>query len=415
MVYIINKHGKPLMPCSPRTARLLLRDKCAKVIKRDPFTIKLLIGVPGYTQPLILGIDPGTKFIGSAVRTEENQAMYLSQIEQRTDIKSKMDKRKSFRRTRRNRKTRYRKARFLNRSASKKEDRYLPTMESKYNTVVKEIKFACRLMPISKLVIEIGKFDVAALTDPKVLKHYHWLYQKGPQFGFYNTKAYILARDKYTCQYCKNKRKDVRLQVHHILPISNGGSNQPNNLIVLCKSCHDDLHNNVISLSTKHLKAVNNNLKHATQMNVLSSMIKKRFDKDSFVETLGGVAKGIREHFKYYPKEHYWDALFGSFKSGLEPKILTDRVIMKKCVAKGSYKLTRGKRSEMILPRSKINGFKRWDKVLYQKKAYFIKGRFSTGYAVLCDIFGTKVYLKPIPKFSLMTRLSAGKSWIIHS
>ena len=49
-VYVLNKHSKPLMPCSPRKARLLLRDKKAKVIKKYPFTIQLLYGSSGYRQ-----------------------------------------------------------------------------------------------------------------------------------------------------------------------------------------------------------------------------------------------------------------------------------------------------------------------------------------------------------------------------
>jgi hypothetical protein len=52
VVYVINKYGRELMSCSPRTARLLLKDSAAKVIRRDPFTIKLLVGVKGYTQSL---------------------------------------------------------------------------------------------------------------------------------------------------------------------------------------------------------------------------------------------------------------------------------------------------------------------------------------------------------------------------
>jgi 5-methylcytosine-specific restriction endonuclease McrA len=401
------------MPCDPRTARLLLKDGVAKVIKRDPFTIKLLVGVKGYTQPLTLGIDPGSKFIGSAVRDSKNRALYLSQVEQRTDIKSKMDQRRSYRRTRRNRKTRYRKPRFLNRQASTKEDRYPPTLESKFGAIFREINFVYNLLPISDLYIEMAKFDIQALTNPNVL-NYHWLYQRGPKYQFYNTKAYILSRDNYTCQYCKNKRKDTHLQVHHIQAQSNGGSNQPNNLITLCSTCHDDLHKKRISLSTKHLRAVKNNLKHASQMNVLCSMIQKRFGIGVFQKTFGGVAKGVREYFKY-PKEHYWDAFFGSFETGDDPVIVTDRVIMKKCVAKGEYQKTKGKRSEKRMPSDKIQGFKRWDKVLYQDTVCFIKGRMSTGYAILCDIFGTKIDFKPIPKFTSMQRISSRKSWIMTS
>ena len=403
-VYVINKDGKPLMPCSPRTARLLLRDGAAKVVRRDPFTIKILVGVKGYTQDLTLGIDPGSRYIGSAVRNDKNQAYYLSQVEQRTDVKANMDQRRMYRRTRRNRKTRYRAPRFLNRKASTKDDRYSPTMESKYGAVVREINFVCRILPITKLYIEMAKFNISALTNPNVLK-YHWLYQRGPQLGYHNVKAYILARDNYTCQCCKNKRKkkDDKLHVHHIQWKSTGGADQPNNLIVLCESCHDDVHKKTIVLSTKHLKAVKNNLKHAAQMNVLCSMINKRFEKDSFTPTLGGIAKGVREHFGF-SKEHYWDAFFGSFETGIPPEILTDRVVMKKCVAKGSYQLTNGKRSEKRLPTNKIDGFKRWDKIVYLNHEYFIKGRMSIGYAILCDIFGTKVSLV-IPTWT-STRIS---------
>ena len=49
-VFILNKHGKPLMPCKPRKARLLLKANKAKIVNRYPFTIQLLYGSTGYTQ-----------------------------------------------------------------------------------------------------------------------------------------------------------------------------------------------------------------------------------------------------------------------------------------------------------------------------------------------------------------------------
>ena len=39
MVYVLNKNGKPLMPCKEAKARHLLRDRKAKVVKKIPFTI----------------------------------------------------------------------------------------------------------------------------------------------------------------------------------------------------------------------------------------------------------------------------------------------------------------------------------------------------------------------------------------
>jgi hypothetical protein len=58
-------------------------------------------------------------------------------------------------------------------------------------------------------------------------------------------------------------------------------------------------------------------------------------------------------------------------------------------------------------------GYRKFDKVRYLGQEYFIKGRMATGYAILMDIHGTKVELKPIPKFEHMKRVSARSSWIM--
>ena len=105
VVYVINKHGKPLMPCSPRKARILLKLGKAKVIKRTPFTIKLLYGSSGYTQPLTHGIDTGSDKIGSAVVNDKEEVVYMSEITIRNDIVDKMKQRSKYRRNRRNRKS----------------------------------------------------------------------------------------------------------------------------------------------------------------------------------------------------------------------------------------------------------------------------------------------------------------------
>jgi len=118
LVYVISIDGKPLMPCKPVIARLLLKQHKAKVIKKCPFTIKLLYKTKTeYTQPLILGIDTGSSKIGSSVVDGNNNVLYLSQIEVRNDITDKMKQRAKYRRNRRNRKTRYRKPRWLNRKS----------------------------------------------------------------------------------------------------------------------------------------------------------------------------------------------------------------------------------------------------------------------------------------------------------
>jgi 5-methylcytosine-specific restriction endonuclease McrA len=97
-------------------------------------------------------------------------------------------------------------------------------------------------LPITKVIIETATFDTHALKNPVVLNN-KWLYQKGINYGFENTKAYVLDRDNYTCQYCKGKSKDSKLEVHHIIYRSNNGSNEESNLITLCKKCHDKIEN----------------------------------------------------------------------------------------------------------------------------------------------------------------------------
>ena len=72
-VYVLNKHGEPLMPCSPGKARLLLKQQKAHVIKRTPFTIKLLYGSTGYKQPITLGVDAGSKHVGLSASTEKRE------------------------------------------------------------------------------------------------------------------------------------------------------------------------------------------------------------------------------------------------------------------------------------------------------------------------------------------------------
>ena len=130
LVYVLNKKGKPLMPCSARKARVLLREGKAKVIKKTPFTIKLLYGSSCYKQEVIAGMDTGSKVIGIAC-VSNGKVLYKSETYIRQDVSSKMEQRKMYRRNRRLRKTRYRQPRFLNRVNSFRKDRLTPSLLSK--------------------------------------------------------------------------------------------------------------------------------------------------------------------------------------------------------------------------------------------------------------------------------------------
>ncbi len=408
MVYVINYNDKPLMPCSNVIARLLLKSKKAKVIKREPFTIKLLYKPKTeYVQKCNLGIDTGSSKIGSSVVDENNNILYLSEIEIRNDISKKMKQRLMYRRNRRSRKTRYRKARFLNRKNSIKKDRFSPTMISKIQSHLKEINFVKKLLPIENIILETATFDPHLLKDQSLTYRKHWGYQKGRLYGFSNMKAYILARDNYTCQHCKGKSKDSKLHVHHIIFRSNGGSDDESNLICLCSECHKKLHLGQISLKLKGKRK--SNLKHATQMNSIRMQLLKKVENS--IQTFGYITKENRQNMNL-PKEHYFDAV-AIASNGKDVTFKQNNVLYKKCISKGDYQQTSGIRSERKVPTNKIQGFRKFDKVLYNNEKYFIKGRISTGYAILMNIFAKKLEFKPIPKFSKMKRIGARKSWIM--
>jgi hypothetical protein len=405
MVYVINQNNNPLMPCSQTKAKHLLKQSKAKCIKKTPFTIKLLWNCEENTQNCTLGIDTGSSKIGSAVVNQKSEVVYVSEVEIRNDISDKLKQRSKYRRNRRNRKTRYRKARWLNRKNSIKNDRFSPTMTSKINSHLKEIKFVQTILPISKIILETATFDPHALKNPAVLTN-RWLYQKGINYGFANTKAYVLDRDNHTCQHCKGKSKDSKLEVHHIVFRRNSGSDEASNLITLCKTHHDGLHSGNIILKGGKTKG---QLKHATQMNSIRTQLLRLLPFAE--ETFGFVTKEHRQLLNL-PKEHYTDAVAIACQ-GNEVQFKTNVVLFKKCVSDGDHQQSKGVRSEQRIPTGKIQGFRKFDKVKYLGSEYSIKGRMSTGYAILMDSKGLKVTLKPIPKFSKMERIQARKSWII--
>jgi len=406
MTFVLSEKGNAMMPCENVVARLLLKNKQAKVVKTYPLVIKMLVETTDFKQELIEAEDSGSSKIGSAVVNCENQVVYLSEIEIRNDIADKMKQRSKYRRSRRNRNTRYRKCRFLNRKNSTKTERFSPTMVSKINAHLKELKFIHKILPITETRIETANFDPHALKNPEVLKDLK-LYQEGYNYGFSNAKAYVLNRDNYCCQNKKCVSKSKKLEVHHIVFRSNNGSDEASNLITLCKICHDDLHSEKLILNLKGKKK--GSLKHATQMNSIRIQLLKALP--NAIETFGFVTKEHRQKMNL-PKEHYFDAVAIASKNK-DISFRTDEIIFKKCVADGDYQLRKGVRSQQIIPVGKIQGFRKFDKVKYGGENYFIKGRMSSGYALLMGIDNQKIEIKPTPKFSKMKRISARKTWII--
>lgn len=230
-IFVMNMRGDTLMPCTQKKARILLKEGKAVIYKYDPFTIQLTYATGETKQDCHIGIDTGSKHIGMAI-TSENKVLFKGEIELRQDVKSNIDTKHIYRRSRRNRKTRYRQPRFLNR---KRSDKWLPpSLQNRVDHTFHWIDTFCSLVSDPILHIEVGKFDTAKMINPEINGVD---YQHGQTYGFFEERYFVFARDNYTCQCC-GKSKDKILQTHHIIYRSNGGTDRVDNLITVCTDCH---------------------------------------------------------------------------------------------------------------------------------------------------------------------------------
>lgn len=401
LAYVLKQNGQPFMPTERfGKVRRLLKEGKAKVVRREPFTIRLLYEPEtNVVQECYCGVDTGSRHIGVAV-VSNDKVLYQSQTEFRDDIKKKMDSRRVYRRTRRNRKTRYRKPRFLNRRNSIRIDRLPPSVRHKVQAHIDEIEFCKEILPIKddNLILEVSQFDTALMKNPSLVDEIkkHWGYQKGFNYRHSSRRKAVLHRDNYTCQCCG--KKNCRLEVHHIIFRSHGGTDDENNMITLCKECHKGIHNGTIILDKKPKKL---NLKYATHMSIIRSRLLRKYP--DAIETFGFVTWENRTHLQL-EKDPYIDACVIA-SGGLEFEPL-DVIFYKRRVAKGDYILSKGTRDEQKLPTGKICGFRKFDKVLYMGKKYFILGRMSRGYATLMDVFGNQIDFSFMPIGSKTPKLS---------
>ena len=409
LVYVLKQNRQPFMLTERfGKVRRLLKEGKAKVVRREPFTIRLLYEPEtDVVQECYCCVDTGSRHIGVAV-VGNDRVLYQSQTELRSDIKRKMDRRRAFRRNRRIKKTRYRKSRFLNRRNSIKKNRLPPSVRHKVQAHIDEIEFCEKILPVSDSILEVSQFDTALMKNPGLMneKVKHWGYQKGFNYGYSSRRNAILHRDNYTCQCCG--KKNCRLEVHHIKFRSNGGTDNEENLITLCKECHDRIHAGTVVLNKKPKKS--KCLKHATHMSIIRSQLLKKYP--DAIETFGFVTSENRNHLKL-EKDHYIDACVIA-SGGLEFKEL-DVVYKKRRVSIQDRILTDGIRDEKKLPTGKVHGFKKYDKVKYLDEICFVKGRRTSGGFVLMDINNNSIDFRNRggnlnPHYKFIKRTNARKS-----
>ena len=399
-VYVLNKHGKPLMPCKPRKARILLKEKKAKVVNRTPFTIQLLYGSSGYRQLINLGVDAGSKYIGLSATTMDKE-LFKATVELRQDISKLLESRRSQRRNRRS-KLWYRKPRFLNRRNRK--GKVAPSVQNKIDCHLTIIRKVCSMLPVVNIIVETAEFDPHKLKNPNVSGKG---YQDGGQKDFYNVKSAVLNRDNYTCQICGEK--DTRLEVHHIQFRSKGGSNRMDNLVTLCRDCHKQIHSGGL-LFDKKIKS----FKHASHMNIMRSRLVEelRLEFGNVFEIFGYLTKYNREKLNI-SKSHSSDAFVISHNFNAER---IDVEYQYKKVRRHNRQLYKSKPSKGGKRRRNqsnyiVNGFRRFDKVMYNGIECFITGKRTSGYFQLKTFDGTVVSQSVSSK--KLKLLEPIKGWLI--
>lgn len=231
-VFLIDAQKTPMNPIHPTQARKLLEQSKAAVFRRYPFTLilKRTIDNP-VVYPLTLKIDPGSKVTGLALVTDRNEVIWGMELEHRgQQIKLALDSRRAIRRGRRNRNTRYRQPRFLNRK--RPSCRLAPSLMHRVLTTETWVKRLCKFAPIGEIKQELVKFDTQSLLHPEISG---CEYQQGTLFG-YEVREYLLAKWNRKCAYCGSE--NVPLQVEHIHPKAKGGTNRISNLCLACEKCN---------------------------------------------------------------------------------------------------------------------------------------------------------------------------------
>ena len=229
-VLVLDANKRQLNPCTPTIAKKLLKAGKASVFRRYPFTIILKKKVKDKPLSYQLKIDPGSKTTGLAI-LQNNLVIWAAELTHRGEqIKADLETRRAVRRSRRQRKTRYRKPRFLNR---KRPDGWLaPSLEHRVLTTMTWVKRLIKFCPIDSIATELVRFDPQKLVDPEISGTE---YQKGTLYQ-YEVREYLLEKFNRTCVYCG--AKETPLEVEHIVPKSKGGSNKVSNLTLACVPCN---------------------------------------------------------------------------------------------------------------------------------------------------------------------------------
>lgn len=234
-VFVIDTDRVPRRMATPTEAQMLLKTGQAAIIRREPYTLILKPLKPDQ-QPrrkgsYTLKIDPGSRFTGFAILDRSRTVVFALELEHRGEaIHQALEARAAIRRNRRSRKTRYRQARFDNRTRAK--GWLAPSIQHRVDTALTWVKRFLRYVPITHIAVEHVKFDMALLRqDVEALT----LVEQS--LRFHSIKAYLMAKHHGRCVYCGVDHG--RMEIEHWIPRSQGGTDNLTNLVLACRACNE--------------------------------------------------------------------------------------------------------------------------------------------------------------------------------
>lgn len=472
------------MPCHPAKARILLKEGKAKVVnsKTGHFTIQLLHGSSGYKQEVELGLDPGAKVTPLAA-IANNEIVYAKEIILRQDISRQLTGRARHRRGRRNR-LRYREPRFDNRvkrkcsscgvnnvprrhrkrdlrslpksQRAKKKGRMElcrpcqrkkvkgqhaqnhvlpPSVKRRADTALMDIKRLMRVLPITKIRVEIAEFDTQKMSNIDIEGVE---YQQGTLQGE-ELRSYIFMVHQYKCAYCGGLSGDVRLEVEHIYPRSKGGSNKLSNLTCACITCNKEKDSKTLSSWKRILEESPTKLNKKRLSNIpkikKQGQLKSGFQYSSLTQSYNNyllselrkmpfeieITRGFKTKYDRkqlgLEKSQVIDSMV--IASGGRPfKMPSQYLIEKHLKTRHPYHYISPCKSGTPIIKRPFNveekGFRLWDKVsCYHKKlghtVGYISGRRKSGSFSIKTIDGDNLFSKTYKKLNLHEKRVSNK------
>lgn len=345
-VFVLDSARKPLTPCLPAVARRLLSSGQAAIFRRQPFTIILKRSVPvgpDDPRPIEAKYDPGSKITGIAL-VKGDEVIWAAELEHRSvAIRAGQRERAQYRRGRRNRKTRYRPARFDNRVRPK--GWLAPSIAHRVRGIETWAARFRRWVPITGYAMEKVKFDMQRMENPDISGVD---YQRGTLYQF-EVMQFLLQRHEGKCAYCGTDTPKGSRPIwtrDHVVPRSRGGSDRPSNLVLSCYECNLDKGNKSLEeylarnpARVKRIRALlKATLRDAAAVNSTRNAIQRSLESTGLPVRVGsgGMTAWNRKRFQL-PKEHWVDAACVADVQSL--RLRTHQALQIRCTGHGSRRV----------------------------------------------------------------------------